>query len=141
MVLAVWAKQKGKLRHEFALCVIIAAVVALVLAKLAGNLYYHPRPFMTSAVQPLVSHASDNGFPSDHTIVATALAMTVYFYRLRLGIIVFVLAALIGIGRVAARVHSPVDILGGAALGLIAGGAGYWLAKRLLAKHTKPPAV
>ena len=73
--------------------------------------------------------------------MAVALAMTVYFYRKQLGIITFILAALVGVGRVAAHVHSPIDILGGAILGLLAGVAGYWLAGRLIAKHTKPPVV
>lgn len=140
-MLVVWARQKGKHRHEFVLSVILAAVTALILSKLASMLYYHPRPFVTSGVQPLVPHGMDNGFPSDHTTIAMALAMVIYFYRKQLGIITFGLALIVGIGRVAAHVHSPIDILGGAVLGLLAGVAGYWLAGRLIAKHVKPPVV
>lgn len=141
MVLAVLAKLKSRTRWEFTAAVILAGVTALILSKLASTLYYHPRPFVTSGVQPLVAHAANNGFPSDHTTVAAALAMVIYFYRRKLGAITFVLAALVGIGRVAAHVHSPVDILGGAVLGVLAGSAGYWLAKKLLDKHPKPPVV
>ena len=141
VVLAVWARQKGKYRYKFVVTVVSAVTIALVLSKLAGLLYYHPRPFVTSGAQPLVSHTVDNGFPSDHTIVAMALAMIIYFYSQRLGIIAFILATLVGIGRVAAHVHSPIDIVGGTALGLLAGCAGYWLVGRLLNKKSKLPVV
>lgn len=138
IVLVVWLRQGGKQRYELALAVVVAAITALVLAKLAGMLYYHPRPFIAQNIQPLIAHGNDNGFPSEHEAAGVALATIIYFYHRRVGAIAFVLAAIVGIGRVAAHVHSPIDILGGAVLGVLAGISGYWLARKFLSKWTKP---
>lgn len=130
--IVVWAQMKSKTRWQFAVSVIVAAVAALVLSKLAGMFYYHPRPFVVQNIQPLVPHADNNGFPSDHTLLASSLATVIYFYRRQLGVGIFTLAVILGTARVLAHVHWPVDILGGLILGIAAGWGGYDLAKKLL---------
>lgn len=125
-----WLGQAKRTKIQLAAAVIIAAVTALVLVKLAGKLYYHPRPFAAEHIRPLIPHANDNGFPSEHTTYATAITSTLYFYRRKLAAYLFVLTLLVGLGRVLAHVHSPVDILGGLVIGLMAGLTGHYLAKR-----------
>lgn len=132
VVLVFWLKISAKTRWQFAAAVILAGIAALALSKISGALYYHPRPFMTQGVVPLISHGSDNGFPSEHTLLAMTLNAVVYYYRPRLAVGLFGLTLLVGIGRILAHVHSPVDILGGLILGAIAGRVGYHLAKKLL---------
>ncbi|OVE78970.1 hypothetical protein BVY00_01560 [bacterium G20] len=132
VTLAVWLQIKGKTQWQFAAAVIIAGITAVILSKLASSLYYHQRPFAVQNIQPLVSHSGDNSFPSDHTIMATTLGMVIYFYHRRLGMYVLVLALIVGIARVAAHVHWPVDIAGGLVLGAVSGWVGYFLAKKLL---------
>lgn len=132
ILVVVFAQMKSKTRWQFAAAVVMALVVATVLSKLASVLYYHPRPFVVQNIQPLVPHADDNGFPSDHALLATSLAVVIYFYRRRLGIAAGILALVVGIARVLADVHWPIDILGGLILGILAGWVGSSLAKKLL---------
>ena len=133
-LLAVLVAYKTKSRREFILAVALAGILALDLSLIAGALYYNPRPFASQGIEPLVQHVADNGFPSQHTLMAMALTAVIYFYRRRLAAAAFVLTLLVGAGRAWAHVHSWVDILGGLALGAIAGYAGVILAKLILSR-------
>lgn len=130
-----WLRVNRRHKLQFALAVITAGIIALILDKLAGRLYYDPRPFVSHALKPLIAHAADNGFPSEHTIFTFTVSMATYFYSRKLGTVAFVLALLVGISRVAAHVHSPIDIAGGIVIGIFAGWAGYHLATGYLAKR------
>jgi undecaprenyl-diphosphatase len=121
-----------KHRKALVLAFVIAGIIAVVLDKLAGKLYYDPRPFVTHHLKPLISHSADNGFPSEHTVFTTTISAALIYYRRRLGTLSFGLALLVGIGRVAAHVHSPIDIIGGILIGIAAGSGGYFLAERIL---------
>lgn len=138
VVIVVFTQMTAKTRWQFTTVVILAALAAIILSKLASVLYYHPRPFVVQNIQPLVPHAYDNGFPSDHTLLASSLAVVIYFYRRRLGAAALVVAIIIGIARVLAHVHWPVDIIGGLIIGGLAGWVGYSLAKKL-PTHQKAP--
>ncbi len=81
-------------------------------AKIASLLYYNPRPFVVENFMPLIEHANNNGFPSDHTLLSGAVAMVVYFFNKKLGALLFGLAVLVGISRVLAGVHNEIDIEG-----------------------------
>ncbi len=138
VVFAVWIKIPAKIRWQFAAAVVLAGVTALILSKLAGRFYFHHRPFVVQNIKPLIPHGDDNGFPSDHTLLATALALVVFFYRRRVGAVLLTLAAVVGISRILAHVHWPIDILGGLFLGVLAGWASYLLAKKLFPNRQKP---
>lgn len=132
-----WLQAGRKYKIHMAAAIILAGLVAAVLDKAAGKLYYDPRPFVTHHVTSLVAHAADNGFPSEHTLFTFTVAMVLYFYRPKLSYLAFGLALLVGIGRAAAHVHSPIDIIGGIILGVAAGWAGHQLAKVLAKKYGK----
>ncbi|HEX5448409.1 MAG TPA: undecaprenyl-diphosphatase [Candidatus Saccharimonadales bacterium] len=110
--------------------VVIGLIVATIIAKVASKLYYDPRPFVKSGVKPLFPHAPDNGFPSDHTYLAATTAVAYFFYRRNFGVALFVLAVLVGICRVAAHVHSPIDIAGGLVVGAVGATVGYYAVSR-----------
>lgn len=99
-------------RIRFIAFIIVASIVSYVFAKIAGQLYYDPRPFVRDGVHAIIGHTNDNGFPSDHMLLSSVFALSCLLYRRRIGIAVAVLAALVGVGRVAAGVHHLVDILG-----------------------------
>lgn len=126
--LAYWVRLNKSKKTTLAATIVIAAVLAMAVAKLIGKLYYDPRPFVTSHIKPLISHGSDNGFPSEHTTLSMVIATGVYFFNRRLGLGLFVLAVLVGLGRIWAHVHSPIDILGGLVIGSFAGLVGYFVA-------------
>jgi undecaprenyl-diphosphatase len=106
-------------------------LAVLTAAALSQVLHLVPvetlRPYQIIGADPLVEHASDLPFPSDHTVAAFAMAGAVVFMtRFRkVGIVLLVLAALVAIGRMLALVHSPLDVIGGVAVATI--GAGWYL--------------
>lgn len=135
ITLVVWVQADKKDRTKLALTIVLAALLAVVLDKIANKLYYNPRPFVVDNIKPLVAHLADNGFPSEHTVFLANLSAVVIFFRRRLGILCFALTLVVGIGRVAAHVHSPIDILAGAIIGIAAGAGGYWLAQYILKNY------
>ncbi len=127
IVLIAWLQAGSKLKKEMFLVGLLAGIIAVALDKLSSKLYYDSRPFVTHNIKPLIAHAADNGFPSEHTLFSFTLAAVIFFYRPRLGMAAAIVALMVGVARVAAHVHSPIDILGGLVLGAIAGYLGYWL--------------
>src|SRR5438132_10951672 len=75
------ASRKDK--KQLIIALITALVIAAILDKLLGKLYYDPRPFVSHNLKPLVKHAADNGFPSEHTLFSTAIGTVLYLYRRR----------------------------------------------------------
>ena len=87
-------------------------LLAYLLGALTNDLYNNPRPFVVSGIAPLVEHAADNGFPSGHTLLAASLAAVVTIVRPSLGVVLWVLALIVGVARVLAGVHHGIDIVG-----------------------------
>ena len=99
-----------------------AAVLALGAGMAAGQLYSESRPFVSDpGTRLLISHSADNGFPSDHALVSFAVAGGLFAWRWMAGLAVSIVAAFIGIARIFVGVHWPLDIVGGAAIGILAG--------------------
>jgi undecaprenyl-diphosphatase len=133
LALAAWLQANWKIKKQMLLAGVLAGLMAAIFDKIFSHLYYDPRPFVTHQLQPLVAHAADNGFPSEHTLFSIALATVIFFYRPRIGIAAGVIALIVGVSRVAAHVHSPIDILAGVILGIASGYLGYYLARKILA--------
>ena len=98
-------------RRRFFLISVFTFPLSYITGVLAGHLYYNPRPFVVLHITPLVQHAADNGFPSDHALLMGTIAAVVTVFNRRLGIGLWVLAILVGTARVMAAVHHPLDIL------------------------------
>ena len=109
--------------------VVLALAVAGVLIVVTSAIWTDPRPFMVDGVAPAFPHGADNGFPSDHTAAAAVVAGLVLAYRRRVGILLMLLAVVVGLSRVAARVHHVPDIIGGLGVGLISATLGVMLAR------------
>src|SRR6185437_16083076 len=77
-----------------------------------GHIISDPRPFVVGHFTPLLPHANDNGFPSDHTLLASFLGYAALRYSRWIGIAALVAAATIGLARVAAGIHHLEDIIG-----------------------------
>lgn len=99
-------------KKEMVVFAIITLPIIFILSRLAGKLYFNPRPFVVGNFLPLITHGSDNGFPSDHTLLSMAVAVVVYLYNKKIGIILGLIAILVGLARVAAGVHHLADIFG-----------------------------
>ncbi|MDE2144978.1 MAG: phosphatase PAP2 family protein [Patescibacteria group bacterium] len=110
-VYLLWLEGKGK-RKSIIVFAVISLPLTLAIARITGHFYYDPRPFVVGHFAPIVPHAPDNGFPSDHALLASALAALVFVFNKRNGIIIGVLALLVGYFRVASGVHHWIDIAG-----------------------------
>lgn len=116
------ARPGGPLRWKLAtLSAALSAVIGLGLNALLSHAWYDPRPFVTHPGQTLllISHPADNGFPSEHATVAFAVAFAVFAYSRRLGIVLILAAAAIGLDRIFVGVHYPADVLASMLVGLL----------------------
>jgi membrane-associated phospholipid phosphatase len=114
----------------------VAAGAAVLLAHVAKAIADRPRPYhvMADAVlrQP---PAHGTSFPSSHTAVTLAVAIAlVPFLARALAAVGIGYAVLVGWSRVYLGVHYPLDILGGAGIGMAVAGVTL-LALRMLLRH------
>lgn len=111
----------------------VTAVSAWFIAHFFKDVFHTLRPF--DALQSVKSLIAESGyaFPSGHATFFMALASALWFYHKRLAVFFGISAIIIGLARVSAGVHWPVDILGGLVLGYVIGIAFY----KLIYKFTK----
>jgi len=122
---------KGTVRTRTIKLAILSFPIAFLAAWVASHLYYDTRPFVVENVQPIIHHQPDNGFPSEHTLYAMVTAAVVFAYHRKLGLLLGILGILIGIARVAAKVHYPVDIIGSIAIAVTATGIAWLILRKV----------
>lgn len=102
--------------------VLISAYGAWGLAQIVKQAVARGRPEVLLPDVVLHEGTHGLGFVSGHAAVATGMAVAVWPYlRWRGRAVVVVLAALVGLGRIYAGAHLPLDVVGGVAIGLAAG--------------------
>lgn len=110
-------------------CIVVAALIFdLILCNgILKNLIARTRPFdINTAVELIVKRPKDYSFPSGHTAASFAAIGALFWSgQKKLGIAALVLGILIAFSRLYLYVHFPTDILGGIAIGLLAGFCGY----------------
>lgn len=97
--------------------ILMAGLTCYLAAKILGY-FFQPaaeRPFELLDRAAGAAYLNNPGFPSDHALFATFLSLAVWFetHFKRLAIGLFVLTLVMSIGRVAALVHTPLDVIGG----------------------------
>lgn len=97
--------------------VFFSAGIAWLLATILKVIAHTPRPYtLFRDVQPLFTEHTF-AFPSQHTVFFVAVATSLCLIHKKVGLLFIVFAFLIGIARVAAGVHFPIDILSGFIIG------------------------
>lgn len=118
-LLLIWKDEAQKKIHQEVVLKSFAAMSFGYILKIIIQLIYaRPRPFVSHEVFKLIDKSADASFPSGHTVLAFAVAFSIYFYNKKLGTIFLTAAALVSLGRIYVGVHYPLDIFGGV---LIAG--------------------
>lgn len=111
----------GKTRKEISLHAFYSVVFAWIIAKMVKEFFPTARPFITNGdpVLTFTTMHADASFPSVHTTVAFALAMTVWFHNKKVGVLFLLAAVAVAVGRVVSNVHYPRDVFAGALLGFV----------------------
>jgi membrane-associated phospholipid phosphatase len=113
----------------------LKGVVLAVLAGLSGVIALGINHFVSQAVGRVrpchalkASHPAlttilachnDYGFPSDHAVIAGAIATGLVIYNRRFGLLAWIVALFLAFGRVYAGVHYPGDVIAGLVLGAV----------------------
>lgn len=118
----IWGIPKGR-RLESYKRVLMAGLTAYLLAKFA-SIVYQPasdRPFELLGTAAGASFLNNPGFPSDHALFVTAITCAVWFETKKklITIILIIISLSVVIGRVAALVHTPADVIGGVVIALV----------------------
>lgn len=121
-VFALVAKIPNNKKYAAYCRILMAGLTAMLVAKLMATFIQpaHERPFELLGVAPGAAYLNNPGFPSDHALFVTALTLAVWFETKRryLAYAMLLLLVLVSIGRVAALVHTPLDVIGGIFAGL-----------------------
>ncbi|HKC05174.1 MAG TPA: phosphatase PAP2 family protein [Patescibacteria group bacterium] len=108
----------GKIEKEQVVHALFACLFAWTIAFLIKHFFPTLRPFMVNGKGiDVLLRPTDGAFPSEHTTLAFALATTIFMHDRKVGWLFLIGALVVGVARVFANVHYPVDILGGAFLG------------------------
>lgn len=98
----------------------VAGIYAI--SELVGGAWDRQRPFaVVPAVVALVDHTAGRSFPSRHTASGIAMGIIGGRDHPELGRAMLIVGVVLSLSRVAAGVHYPSDVVGGAALGAAIG--------------------
>jgi len=101
------------------LLIITSVLIAWAFVELLKMFFAAPRPFLwVEGLEPLFLYGGNDSFPSGHATVFAALASGVWLYHRRIGVVLGLFAFMIGLARIIAGVHFPVDIVFGWFFGL-----------------------
>jgi len=98
--------------------VFFSGIFAWCISQVIKFLIHNPRPFLAFPNVSSLLPESGFAFPSGHATFYMALAFSIFLSHKKAGFVFIFFAFLIGIARIIAGVHFPIDILGGFILGI-----------------------
>jgi undecaprenyl-diphosphatase len=112
----VWGIRRG-------VAVFASGTLAWFLAKVVKDVIERGRPLHFIAdIHVREGEGTGLGFVSGHTAVAFAIATALFPVLSRWGrVVAYAVAAVVGFSRIVYGVHFPLDVLGGACLGIVCG--------------------
>ncbi len=138
LLLASWllARRDGDLgRVAAALWAPVGVLVAVGVNQFLVSAVAEERPYTAlPGSLVLVSRSSDYSFPSDHAVMAGAVAVGVLLVHRRLGLLTVVLALLMAATRVYVGAHFPLDVAAGLAVGALVALVAYLAVRPLAAR-------
>jgi undecaprenyl-diphosphatase len=98
---------------------LFTGIFARAFIEIIYFIYPTTRPFGVMNVNQLITHSVNNSFPSGHATLFFALATIIFLYNKKAGALYLLFAMLISLARVFCGIHWPIDILGGAVIGIL----------------------
>ncbi|MHB8619501.1 MAG: phosphatase PAP2 family protein [Chloroflexota bacterium] len=89
---------------------------SFVLSRVLAHVIVDPRPYLIEGIHPLTHVAADNGFPSDHTLLAAALTAGLWWVDRRLMPLFGAGTLLVMVGRLGVAAHHTLDVGGSVAI-------------------------
>ena len=115
-----WKENSWRHRiYKFALLALAVILSRGIVAEAIQFFFFRARPFVRLDLTPVFNHGNVASFPSGHASVFFALAFAIFLFNKKVGSVFLLGAALMGMARVAAGVHWPLDILAGAVVGIL----------------------
>lgn len=115
-------------RGRLAVEILVAGSLGYLGAKLVKSLVERPRPGALFDAHLRGVGTTGGGFPSGHAATSAALAFVLFAWLpRRWGWSVVVLAVAVALLRVYTGAHLPLDVIGGAGLGVAAGALTTWM--------------
>lgn len=141
VVVVYWISCNRTTKFALGLELLFGGVLAFAIAALASRVHYDTRPFVSRHIVPLIAHAADNGFPSDHALLASFLGFTILYRSRRLGVLLLVMALFVGAARVAAHIHNPQDVVASFAIAALSAAVvrGFGLRRRVSQRSVQWP--
>jgi len=96
------------------------AVMAYVVSKVLTGIVIDPRPYLIAHTHPPIPIARDNGFPSDHVLLAALLTASLWWVERR-ALVPFAVGTLLVMGgRLGVGAHHTIDVLGSVLIVVVA---------------------
>ena len=135
MVAGWWIARRHADRRAMAAAVWtpVGMLLALGLNQFLVALVGRPRPYgALPDILVLADRSFDPSFPSDHAVVAGAVAAGLWLVNRRLGLVAAAAALLMALARVYIAAHYPLDVLTGLVVGASVALGGWRLARPAL---------
>ncbi len=111
----------------------LATLIAVGINQPVGTVFGEARPYSTHPrLLVLASRSSDFSFPSDHAVMAGAVAAGLWLVSRRLGAVAVIAALVMAFARVYIAAHYPWDVVAGLLLGAAVSLLGWVLLHRPL---------
>lgn len=136
LMLAGWWAARGRARGAVmaaALWAPLGMLAALGVNQPISALVGEPRPYaVLPQILVLAQRSTDPSFPSDHAVMAGAVAAGLFLVNRRLGVLSTVAAVAMAFSRVYLAAHYPQDVLAGLFLGAAVCLMGFLVVRRPL---------
>lgn len=132
ILVALWFGTRDIRKREVNQKAIIASAISIGMANgivaLCDHFYFRARPFAVlppSQVHLLFYKPTVSSFPSDFAALLFAIAFPILIKNKKFGLTFLSIALLGSFARVYVGIHYPLDILGGAVIGVLSGFLAY----------------